>query len=89
MSGEEYDSWLRWPARVKLTIELVHQYGEENSRSYSADVLEWDQPTGQLNWVTALGSIKMGQDCTFLDHSELDDFLVDGTLYFRISKIEL
>ena len=87
MSGE-YDSQLRWPARVKLTIELVNQYGEEN-RSYSADVLEWDQPTGQFNWVTALGNIKMGQDCAFLDHSELDDFLVDDTLYFRISKIEL
>ena len=79
MAGE-YDDQLKWPAKVKLTVELINQKGGENT-SHS-NTMEWNKPTTKYTHVSFI------HPC-FLEHSKLNSFLKNDTLYFYISEVEL
>ena len=90
----EYDSQLKWPAKVQFTIELINHFkGGENKRVVRT--MTWDRPT-------CVGSMSppfiSDPQCygRFIKHSELlanqqqkTDFLVNDTLYFKITKIQV
>ena len=39
----EYDGLLKWPAKAKFTVELIHLHGGENAHGTSAEIT-WNQP---------------------------------------------
>ena len=74
MSGE-YDDQLKWPAYAKFTVELINQIGGENVRHSST--FDWDKPTTKYNTVAEIHE-------SFLEHSKLNSFLKNDTLYFNV-----
>ena len=79
MSGE-YDDQLKWPAKVTFTVELINQKGGGNVRHSTR--LSWNKPTTKYN---CAGCIHQ----SFLEHSKLNSFLSNDTLYFCVSEVEL
>ena len=79
MSGE-YDDQLKWPANAKFTVELINQTGGENVRH--STTLDWKKPTGKYNLVSYIHKY-------FLEHSKLNSFLKNDTLYFYVSEVKL
>ena len=88
----EYDSKLKWPARVEFTVELINHFkGGENKRV--VQTMTWDKPTG-------LGILPFSPDpqCygCFIKHSELPAnpqqktmFLANDILHFKITNIRV
>ena len=79
----EYDNVLKWPVKVKITLQLINQQGGENA-CHSATGM-WKKPTSEYGGCYYFCRSKYA----FLDHSELSSFLKDDTLYFFVSKVEL
>ena len=79
MSGE-YDDQLKWPANAKFTVELINQTGGENVRH--SMTLNWEKPTRKYNRVSVSSRY-------FLEHSKLNSFLKNDTLYFYVYEVEL
>ena len=80
MEGE-FDSQLKWPAAVTITIELVNQNGGESAWHTGGNI--------QLNQVTSTTSVFVWERIDtegFIEHSKLGDFLKDDTLYFNITE---
>ena len=78
----EFDYQLKWPAKVEFTIELINQQGGENA-SHSTGSWQWYKPTVEycnIGWINFMG-------VGFLKHSEINSFLNNNTLFFRVSKI--
>ena len=83
----KFDDQLNWETGVKFTVELVNQQEGENVSC--TQTCWWDKPTAELQFVDGficLGAI--GND-GFLEHSKLDSFLNDDTLYFHVSNISV
>ena len=81
----EYDGLLKWPAKAKFTVELIHQYGGENAFGTSRET-SWNQPRA----ITRVRRIP-GDKCDisgFFEHSKLGDFLFNDTLYFSVSNVK-
>ena len=81
----EHDGLLKWPAKAKFTVELIHQRGGENASGTSGETM-WNQPRA----ITRVRRIP-GDKCDiygFIEHSKLGDFLVNDTRYFSVSNIE-
>ena len=81
----EFDGQLNWPVMAKLTIELVNQQrGERGERGENVvlqtDMKSWNKPTSEYK-ITSVSLL--------LWHSRLDGFLVNDTLHFCISNMEL
>ena len=76
----EYDDQLKWPANAKFTVELINQKGEENVRH--SKTLYWNKPTTQYKYVSYIHP-------SFPEHSKLNSFLNNDTLYFCVSEVEL
>ena len=81
MSGE-YDDLLKWPIKVKITIQLINQQGGENA--CVGGTITWRKPTSEYGGASGFYRSIHG----FLDHSELNSFLKDDTLYFFVSEVE-
>ena len=79
MSGE-YDEQLNWPANAKFTVELINQTRGENVRH--SRTLEWKKTTGKYNRLFIVHQ-------SFLEHSKLNSFLKNDTLYFYVSEVKL
>ena len=79
MSGE-YDNQLKWPAKAKFTVELINQTGGENVRH--SKTWDWKKPTEKYKRVYFIYPY-------FLEHSKLNSFLKNDTLYFYVSEVEL
>ena len=75
----EFDGQLNWPVMAKFTIELVHQQRGENV-VLQTDMKSWNKPTSEYK-ITSVSLL--------LWHSRLDGFLVNDTLHFCISNMEL
>ena len=76
----EYDDQLKWPANAKFTVELINQTGGENVRH--SKTLDWKKPTKEYNHASTI------HQC-FPEHSKLNSFLKNDTLYFYVSEVEL
>ena len=80
----EFDYQLKWPAKATFTIDLINQEGGENV-SFSYGPCQWNKTTVEY---CRIGRIyRTGYN--FLNHSELNGFLNNDTLYFHVSKITL
>jgi len=82
--GED-DHLLKWPARVKFTVELVNQQGEENAACSSTG--KWTKPSKcmyvcQFNRIT-YQSFSFG----FIRHSDIPMYTTKDSLHFHISEI--
>ena len=83
----EFDDQLKWPARAKFTIELINQQGRENATD-TTDIIEWQRPvTAGILW--RFYRNKSSDYYYFIMHSKLGEFLVNDTLHFNVSKVEI
>ena len=82
-----YDDQLKWPARAKLTIELINQQGRENATS-TTSIITWKRPVTASRFGN-FNRIEIGLGYCFIEHSKLGDFLVNDTLHFNVSKVEI
>ena len=85
MQGE-HDRLLKWPARVRGTLELLHQYGGQNIIHTLTEV-EWQKPTTPYTRIKRFTANVYPLQRTFLQHSELADFLNNDALCFHLSNI--
>ena len=87
----EYDDQLKWPARAKFTIELINQQGGENA-TCTTDMIAWERPV-KAGILRTFCRIKIGKYYYnwdgFIEHYKLGDFLVNDTLHFNVSKVEI
>ena len=90
----EYDSQLKWPAKVEFTIELINHFkGGENKRV--VQILTWGKPdcVDEISPPFTSDPQCRGR---FIKHSELPanreqktEFLVKDTLHFQIASIRV
>ena len=85
MQGEHIHL-LKWPARVSLTLELLHQHGGQNI-IFSVEEVQWQKPTRPYIHLRSFTRIQCGRCGPFLEHSKLADFLDNDALYFHLSNI--
>ena len=78
----EYDDQLKWPAKIQFTIELLNQQEGGENASHST-TYSWKKPTSQYN---LFGWFFRGE-YYFMEHSKLNSFLNNDTLYFCVSEI--
>ena len=83
----EFDSHLKWPVKMKITLELINQHGGDNLVAQK-DEVSWDKHGGSFR-VTPIGNISYPSSncCHLINHSELYNYLVNDTLCFRVSVI--
>ena len=86
-SPGDYDSHLTWPARFEITLELLHQHAGDNLSSTLRT--SWEKPKQPKKWVMAFPGLNYAGDYHFIQHSKVKYFLLDDTLHFNISKIEV
>ena len=79
----EFDDELKWPVKVKFTIELFNQQGGKNA-SYSR-TWSWGKPIATRSYVGSFYRIAGG----FFEHSKLNNFLNNDILYFYVSEVQL
>ena len=86
----DYDDQLKWPARAKFTIELINQQGGENA-TCTTDIIAWQRPVtaGSLGVFYRNKSRGYYYYYCFIEHFKLGDFLVNDTLHFNVSKVEI
>ena len=80
----DFDSQLKWPVKVKITLELINQHGGDNVVAQT-DEVSWDKSIIS-SLVAFIGNISNSH---LISHSELDNYLVNDTLYFRFSVLVL
>ena len=79
----EFDDQLKWPVRANVNIELINQQGGENARY--GRTWTWNKPTRSCEFVGCFYRAGGG----FMEHSKLNSFLNNDTLYFCISEVQL
>ena len=90
----EYDSRLKWPAKVEFTFELINHFkGGENKRV--VQTMTWGKPASVIRLLPPFTSDPQC-DGRFVKHSELaanpqqkTEFLVNDTLHFTITTIRV
>ena len=90
----EYGNWLKWPAKVDLTIELINQCGGPNVKS--TYLCTWNKPTNyivisSLNSDTFYFILPSGRFrfACFMKHSDIHNYLTEDSLHFNISLIKI
>ena len=83
----EFDSQLKWPVQVKITLELINQHGGDNIVAQK-DQVSWSK-SGMSRAVTFFGNIYYLGCYHLINHSELNNYLVNDTLCFRFSTLVL
>ena len=96
-----YDRELKWPIKATITLELINQQGGENAACTTSNT--WNRPTQdyvQLDkrferikiehalWKYS-ARMEVGHDLAFLNSSEVEKYLLNDTLHFNISHLEL
>ncbi len=74
----EFDDQLKWPVRLKLTLELINQQGGENA-IYESSAIKLEKISHML----------LLKYYSLIFHSKIQDFLANDTLYFYVSKVEI
>ena len=80
----KYDHLLVWPAKASFTLELVNQRGGENALAEVEG--EWKRPSRQFSIASFERKI-INSWCAFIEQHEVDDFLYQDTLQFRICSV--
>ena len=81
-----FDSQLKWPVRVKITLELINQHGGDNVVAETGRV-SWSKcgVCGVSTFIIYIGNKYYSGYYHLISHSELDNYLVNDTLHFRVS----
>ena len=77
----DFDSRLKWPVKVKITLELINQHGGDNLVA-EKDEVSWHKSV-MSSVVTFIGN--KNYSGYYFNHSELNNYLVNDTLCFRVS----
>ena len=86
-----YDRQLCWPVKIAITLQLINQQGGENAACTASNT--WNRPT--KSYVLLLKRFERirvqhkGGSSAFLRLSEVDNYLVNDSLYFDITRIEI
>ena len=83
----DFDSHLKWPVKVKIMLELINQHGGDNLVAQKDGVSLYKCDVSTL--VVSLGNKNYSGFLHLISHSELDNYLVDDTLHFRVSTLVL
>ena len=81
----DFDSHLKWPVKMKITLELINQHGGDNIVTQKEVTL---RKCDRSSMVKYIGSIDYGY-YHFISHSKLDNYLVNDTLCFCVSTLVL
>ena len=79
----QFDNQLKWPVRANFTIELINQQGGENA-SFGG-TWTWNKPKANYEFLGCFYRMAGG----LMEHSKLNSFLNNDTLYFCISEVQL
>ena len=98
-----YDSELKWPVKATITLELINQHGGKNATCATSNT--WNRPTQdcvQLDkrferiFIEQISLLRMKAYfpsappyLAFLKYSEVAEYLINDTLHFNISRLEL
>ena len=96
-----YDRELKWPIKATITLELINQQGGENAACTTSNT--WNRPTQDyvrldkrferinIDRYARKNSVRMvvGHGLAFLNSSEVEKYLLNDTLHFNISHLEL
>lgn len=87
----EFDEHLKWPVKLKVSIELINHYEGGEGRK-ATTVTTWDRPTEEYTLCGRFLTSKI--DYRFIRHSELarnatlrTHFLKNDSLHFRILHV--
>ena len=83
----EFDDQLKWPAKAKFTIDLISQLGGENATCTT--LVNIKRPRTPYKCFDHFECITIGGYPAFLENSLLYKFLINDTLHFHVSKIQL
>ena len=83
----DFDSHLKWPVKVKITLELINQYGGDNIVA-QRDGVSW-RKAGISTWITYFGNKNYSGFYHLISHSELGNYLLNDTLHFLVSTLVL
>ena len=100
-----YDSELKWPVKATITLELINQQGGENATCTTSDkwkrptqdYVQLDKRFELIN-IESYGSLSVWKYSAsredapylaFLKLSEVAEYLINDTLHFNISHLEL
>lgn len=72
----EFDDTLRWPAKIKITVELINRHRGDNF----SDIFETTL-INRSRWMMFSYSV-------FISHSKLDPFLKNDSLHFNVPHVE-
>ena len=81
----DFDSQLKWPARVNLELKLINQCGGRNLVYSRAVTLNRQDKTP--GYVCYFGINLFSGYRHLIGHSELGDYLINDALYFRVSSV--
>ena len=94
MKGE-YDDELKWPAKVKFTLELINHYPNGDNKKVTITVT-WSKPDKEYNWIRGGDFSGCPEQYDFIKHFELPynaaghtHYLNDDTLCFIISDVTM
>ena len=81
----DFDSQLKWPAKVRFKLELINQHGRDNI-VICKDGITWCKSAKPVH-ITSFVSKRHSGYSHLIDHSQLDDYLKNDSLYFRVSTV--
>ena len=92
-----YDSELKFPVKANITLELINQQGGENAACTTSntwnrpiqDYVQLDKRFERINIERYATPMEVGHDLAFLNFSEVEKYLLNDTLHFNISHLEL
>ena len=76
----EFDAALQWPAKFTITLQLLNQDRDQDHITVTQR-FQWNKPERERVYVTIF-TYKL------IAHTDLDQYLKDDCLHFRITKIE-
>ena len=74
----KFDDQLKWPVNAKITMEVINQENRRNDET--VETIVWNRPATPCNYIKSLRK---------LTDVGLKGFIVNDTVYFHVSNIEL
>ena len=77
----EHDYMLDWPAKAKLTLELVNQHGGDDLKEELK--LSWEKPH-EPSYISPFKRITIRGWYAFIEHPKLEEYMQNDALHFTI-----